>query len=426
MKARDALGRSGDLGQLALGAIVVSPAMRALAAHLPGFRDRARHEPAAARGAVYVSTSSLVEKAIFLAKILCTDGARFRPRAGGADAADTVAASHGSGDDAPGDELLVAGDVLFASGLGRGTLSPALRARLASASAVVLNLEGTLGDDGRELAPIQTARGAAQLLRYALDAESPGWTSRLAATDVRAFLAELRSPVLSVANNHTLDEGEAGFDRTVALATALGATVVGDARREHGAQIVPVGRYKVGLVALSYGHNRPGSPPGLHLPFDRVPYALDRSRCEAIVADLAKRGATHVVGLLHWGYEHEHEPAPEQRRCVDVLFGAGFSAVVGHHPHLLQSSETRDGRAAFYSLGDFVGGDRTVWSRLGALASLRPAPSGRFVASLVPVAQSPYWTSQRTHLLGEAPTFERAAFASFFRWKQALPVEVHS
>ncbi len=407
MSARDALGNVVDLGQLALGALVLGPALDRLAARRPGLRDAIRHEPYGARGETFVATASLAAKAAFLAKMLGTDGARFRPWSAPRAPVDAAGGE---------DELLVTGDLLFPGVLGADTLSAALRARLARAGAVVVNLEGTLGDESQELAPLQTARGLIQLLSYAHDATSPGWASRLGAAGLGALLAGLPPTVLSVANNHTLDDGEDGFERTVTRARALGAEVVGDARRGHGGVVVPVDAHRVGLIALSYGHNRRTHAPQ-HLAFDRVPYALDHTRVAAIADDLRGRGATHLVALLHWGHEHEHEPTHEQHDCVATLLAAGFAAVVGHHPHLLQTSWTGGGRAVFYSLGDFIGGDRTVWSRLGAMASLRLRSGGRVEASLVPLAQTPYWRQARTMLLDEAPALERVAFDAFFRWK---------
>jgi poly-gamma-glutamate capsule biosynthesis protein CapA/YwtB (metallophosphatase superfamily) len=175
-----------------------------------------------------------------------------------------------------------------------------------------------------------------------------------------------------------------------------------------------VGTRRVGLFAMAYGTNRRAATRDVHLRFDGVPYRISRAKVEALTARLRDRGATHVVGILHWGYEHEREPAVEQRACADVLFEAGVSAVVGHHPHVVQRSECRDGHWVSYSLGDFVGGDRTIWSRFGALVALRFEEGGAVQGELVPIVQSPFWQRQRTMLLDEAPRLERAVFERYF------------
>jgi hypothetical protein len=308
---------------------------------------------------------------------------------------------------------LFAGDVL-STGFVSAELSDALRARIGRAAGFVVNLEATVGERANEIAPFLTSRGLRQLLAYARDPKDADWVSRFDSESLGSLLAWRSRVVVSVANNHTLDDGERGFERTVETARSLGLGVVGDARSDDGATVVDVGERRVGLFAMAYGTNRRALASDVHLRFDDVPYRVSRTRIEAVVGRLRARGASHVVGVLHWGYEHEREPAAEQRACAAVLFDAGVSAVVGHHPHVVQRSESRGGRWASYSLGDFVGGDRTIWSRFGALLSLRFGEGGKVHGEVVPVVQSPFWQRQRTMLLDEAPRLERAVFERYF------------
>lgn len=407
---RTVLGRAGDVCQLALGAGLLRPAFRWLRATRPDVLLRLRHEPYAARGEEFVRSASRFEKAAFVAKMLGTDG-------GWSDPEERSASSSSALGVAP-DELLIAGDLLYPGRLAADSLSEALRARIARASAFVLNLEATVGTEAHELAPLLTARGFGQLLAYEKDPATTDWVSRIDVGGLGAFLACTRRALVTVANNHTLDDGRAGFERTVELVRELGVEVVGDARFDAGAKIVPVGPHRVALFAFAYGSNRrEPSMDAFHLRFDAVPYRLDRARIEAHVRRIREEGASHAVAVLHWGYEHEHEPAPEQRRCVDVLFEAGFSAVIGHHPHVMQPTETGDGLWVSYSLGDFVGGDRTIWSRFGAMVALRFGAAGVVHGELIPIMQSPFWEKHTTMLVSDAPPFERAVFERWFKTK---------
>ena len=313
-------------------------------------------------------------------------------------------------------EMLFTGDLLCPGRLDARSLSAALRARIARAACLVVNLEATVDTRRHAIDPVLSLRGLRQLLAYERDPEDAGWVSRIDVDDLRALLSglDVQRVVATVANNHTLDDGLAGFDRSLALLRGLGVEVAGDARDDDGAVLVDLGRARVGLVAIAYGTNRWSDVGPIHLRFDAVPYRLSRRRMTAIARRLRARGATHLVALLHWGHEHEHEPAPEQRACARVLFDAGFSAVIGHHPHILQRSEAEDGCWTSYSLGDFVGGDRTIWSRFGAMASLRFQPDGAVVGEVIPTVQAPFWDAQRTMLLEEAPAFERSIFGRFF------------
>lgn len=403
-----ALGRAGDVGQLALGAGLLRPAFRWLYRARPELALRMRHEVFAARGDEFVRSVGKLEKAAFLAKMLGTDGAFAREPA------------TGLGDETTGGfdpaELLIAGDLLFPGALGADSLSPALRARIARADAFVVNLEATVAATAHELAPLLTARGLTQLLAYEDDPASSTWVSRVEPEGLRSLLACAQRALVTVANNHTLDEGIDGFARTVDLVRAMGIGVIGDARSDHGAELVRVGAHRVAVLAIAYGSNRSGDGR-CHLRFDAVPYALDPGRVRALVAEQGWCGATHVVVVLHWGYEHEHEPSADQHRCVEVLLEHGVSAVVGHHPHLLQASEAGAGRWVSYSLGDFIGGDRTIWSRFGAMVALRFGPDAAVRGELVPVAQTPFWERHATVLLEEAPRFEQRVFDRWFRSK---------
>lgn len=404
---RTVLGRTGDVCQLALGAAFLRPAFRWLREARPNVALRMRHEPYAARGEEFVRSVGRFEKAAFVAKMLGTNGGWSSDRREEGPV-DRLAI-------AP-EELLIAGDVLYPGRLAEDSLSDALRARIARASAFVVNLEATVSTEAHELAPLLTARGLGQLLAYEKDPHTVDWVSRIDAGGLRALLACTRRPLATVANNHTLDDGLEGFARTVQLVRDLGVEVVGDARSDAGAKIVTLGPHRGALFAFAYGSNRRDSEP-CHLRFDAVPYRLDRARIAALVSTVRAQGATHAVAVLHWGYEHEHEPAPEQRRCVDVLFEEGFSAVVGHHPHVMQPTETGDGRWVSYSLGDFIGGDRTIWSRFGAMVALRFGADGAVRGELVPVVQTPFWEKHATMLLSDAPPFERAVFARWFTTK---------
>lgn len=408
---RGLLGRTMDVLQVGLGPAVVDPVFGIAEALSPGARARTRHEAYGARGEAFVARASMAEKVAFFSKMLGTLGASVVPSP----------ASRGEHRDVACPELLVGGDLLQPEHLAASTFSAALRARLRGASALVLNVEGTLAAEPFELYPFQTWRGLKQLLTYAFDADTPEWVSRISAGGLSELVADLPPVVLNVANNHTMDDGPLGFARTVEAARAIGL-VVGDAREGHGGVIVPVGPHRVGLFGISYGHNRVGVDESPHLGFSAVPYEVRGESFARIVADLRSRGATHVVALLHWGHEHEHVPTEEQRRAARALFDAGVSAICGHHPHLLQTTEHVSGHVVVYSLGDLVGGDRTVWSRHGALASLRPGPDGTMTATLVPTVQTPFYLPQRTMLLAEAPWLERAVHALFFRWKSPWEV----
>lgn len=61
-----------------------------------------------------------------------------------------------------------------------------------------------------------------------------------------------------------------------------------------------------------------------------------------------------VVVFIHWGYELADYPQPADRTWARKAIEAGASAVVGHHPHVVQGIEMYKGGIIAYSLGNFI------------------------------------------------------------------------
>jgi poly-gamma-glutamate synthesis protein (capsule biosynthesis protein) len=91
-----------------------------------------------------------------------------------------------------------------------------------------------------------------------------------------------------------------------------------------------------------------------------VPYtaeAITRLKQSATAA-----GARWVVAYVHWG-ENYGAVTNEQRRIAGEFARAGYSLVVGSHPHLAQEVEIVRGTPILYSLGNFTFGTPGSYSR---------------------------------------------------------------
>lgn len=239
------------------------------------------------------------------------------------------------------------------------------------ADLVVGNLECVLGDDGeRQLKPY-VFRGAERSTE---------------------FLAK-HFDALSLANNHTLDFGPDGLVGTLRRLDDAGIPRFGagvDPASSRTPLVVERGGRRIGLVGFNefykedyaVAEGRPGNNPLV---------------ADDLLADIATAreglGCDVVIPFLHWGEEGEPAPRPDQRdlarRCVD----AGATAVIGCHPHVTQTVETRAGAPIVYSLGNFVfdyfAGDPEVnvgWVAILEVPADRAAPTG---LELVPVRMDP-------------------------------------
>ncbi|RLC57058.1 MAG: CapA family protein [Chloroflexota bacterium] len=145
--------------------------------------------------------------------------------------------------------------------------------------------------------------------------------------------------VLSLANNHALDAGEAGLQETAGKLSSAGIAGLVD--------------WETGKL-VNWRTSRPtGLPTYLLLAFDDSTAPLNVAAATEAVAAAAEQAAVVVVSI-HWGGEYQAAPGPRQRAIAQALAGAGADIIVGHGPHVLQRVEWVGEALVAYSLGNFL------------------------------------------------------------------------
>ena len=241
---------------------------------------------------------------------------------------------------------------------------PAIVALLASADLVVGNCESPIVERARNALGTRFGTHHAMSERFLADA--------LAAVGI-----ERSRLVLSLANNHVLDQGVAGFDQTVAALERLGIRTIGTAKggpiQRHAA-----GPLTIGFAAFTLWRNAEAAA------FEgRVSMAGDPSawpEAEAAAADL-------TCAIPHWDWEFRHFPRPATRALARLMAGHGVSLIAGHHAHVVQPVERIGKTVVAYGLGDFLG-TSLAWqpwpARIGSILiadiSADPANRGEIAA----------------------------------------------
>ncbi len=213
-------------------------------------------------------------------------------------------------------DLMLGRDVALAHADGdwRETLE-ALEPALAGANLAFGNLES----------PLTTA----PLLRPTLDLRGPPASA--------GVLARLGLDLLSLANNHSRDAGDAGMLETTEALHAAGIEAVGPGPEP----------WRGTLQGIRTAF----------LAFDDTQADLDLGEAAAAVASEGGWADLMLVSL-HWGHELEPAPDDRQRRIALAMAAAGADLIVGHGPHVLQPVEwvwgTGRGRPTLvaYSLGN--------------------------------------------------------------------------
>nr|WP_269930590.1 CapA family protein [Aminobacter sp. HY435] len=165
--------------------------------------------------------------------------------------------------------------------------------------------------------------------------------------------------VLSLANNHMLDQGSEGYAATLSALETLGIASIGIEPTITNLQAGPL---TVGLVAFTQWRNAPES----HFA-GRVVMASDFPAGGGVVPG---EGTDIVCAVPHWDWEFRHFPRPETRAWARRLSELGVGLIAGHHAHVVQPVERIGETLVAYGLGDFLGTAlaRQPWpGRIGAI-----------------------------------------------------------
>ncbi|MCL2098962.1 MAG: CapA family protein [Oscillospiraceae bacterium] len=141
--------------------------------------------------------------------------------------------------------------------------------------------------------------------------------------------------IVNLANNHSFDYGQAGFDDTVEALEAAGIEYFG----YDNVLIYEINGLKIGFI-------------GVWGSADTSASRLQRFRDQFDYLD--SRGADLKIISIHWGYNDELIQNAHQTYLGRFFIDNGADLVLGHHPHVLQGIEFYNGKYIVYSLGNFI------------------------------------------------------------------------
>ena len=170
--------------------------------------------------------------------------------------------------------------------------------------------------------------------------------------EVTRVLDKIRADVWCIGNNHTMDAGVEGLKSTRALAAERGVKTLGAGLNEVEAS-EPVylpeagGIGMFGVAYLSECIPATAAEPGIFRwnDMERIKKRIDE----------VKAKCRWCVIVSHGGEEFSSLPNPYTRERYLKFLELGADAVVAHHPHVPENYELfDDGKAIFYSLGNFI------------------------------------------------------------------------
>ncbi|MGI6324082.1 MAG: CapA family protein [Bacteroidales bacterium] len=186
---------------------------------------------------------------------------------------------------------------------------------------------------------------------------------------------------LVTANNHSVDRGLDGINRTIMRLDSIGISHTGTfvnraAKDSLQPLILTKNGISVALLNYTYGTN------GIRVPEPAIVNMLNKDLITNDIEKAKLKKPDILVLLLHWGTEYDTVPSPEQSALADYFFSKGVDLIIGSHPHVLQKmvwsrdEETNKDKILVYSLGNFVSNQRKPKTDGGAMVRIEILKQG--------------------------------------------------
>ena len=174
--------------------------------------------------------------------------------------------------------------------------------------------------------------------------------------------------IVSLANNHAMDQGETGILNSVNYWKNKNVVWSGQAESEETRNNYIMGEKNgITYAMLSYTEHTNGLP----VPSGKS-YLVNVWEDEKVKQDIASvRDKVDVlIVAMHWGEEYTHTPTNSERTKAQFLADQGVDIVIGAHPHVVQPIEKIGNTVVYYSLGNFISNQIEDYKRIGLFGTL--------------------------------------------------------
>ncbi|WP_439183194.1 CapA family protein [Carboxylicivirga taeanensis] len=164
-----------------------------------------------------------------------------------------------------------------------------------------------------------------------------------------------------MANNHCVDRRKAGLERTCDILDKKGLPRTGvfkDSidRVRHNPMIIEKKGFRLAFLNYTYGTN------GIRVQTPNIVNLIDTSVIARDIESAKRKRVDEIIVCMHWGWEYQTQPNPEQKRLAKWLGSKGVKIIIGSHPHVLQPVKLQYGpngkSLVAYSLGNFISNQR--------------------------------------------------------------------
>ena len=206
-----------------------------------------------------------------------------------------------------------------------------------------------------------------------------GYPTFNAPDELAAAVRNAGFDVAITSNNHMMDSGFNGMQRTLEVLRSQGFVTVGSRYDgEDSYAMTEVKGVNIGIVAYTY-ETTGADDSGVTINGTRIGEdsqklinsfnyneleTTDYDKIQKDIDDARGAGADIVICYFHWGNEYQREPDSNQLEMAQRAADMGADIIFASHPHVLQkvdvvTSESGKNVPVFYSMGNFISNQRT-------------------------------------------------------------------
>ncbi len=171
--------------------------------------------------------------------------------------------------------------------------------------------------------------------------------------------------IFLTANNHSLDRGKKGIERTISVLDSLGiihtGTYTNTQQRDLDYPLV-IEKNNIRLAILNYTYGTNGlkvTEPNIVNYTDTFVMARDLEKAKLASPDF-------IIVTMHWGIEYQRIENTQQQELAAFIFQHGADIIIGSHPHVIQpvrkyylnKSDSSAYNIIVYSLGNLISNQR--------------------------------------------------------------------
>ncbi len=158
--------------------------------------------------------------------------------------------------------------------------------------------------------------------------------------DIVSVLSNYHISAVSLANNHTSDQGEDGYQNTVDELLGHNIASFGDSPS-----------FKPNTISNTIA-GETFTTIGINLI---TPRWNEEKTLEGVKALCIKHQNETLIAFIHAGTEYTHKQSGKQVEFAHKLLSdTCVQIIIGSHPHVVQGIEKVNGKIVFYSLGNFI------------------------------------------------------------------------